>query len=97
MTTSFVWIVVSDFTGSFARWGNAPPTALDWIGQSIVLNHQVSVSLCVSCGCLNNQVQGVKRGRWHLTIKNYRSTLGNVPGFQVLAERSLSALTMDGQ
>ncbi|KAF9247071.1 hypothetical protein BU15DRAFT_84635 [Melanogaster broomeanus] len=37
---------------------------------------------------------GQNRGRWSLSIRSYRSTLGSIPGFPVHAERSMYALTM---
>ena len=36
------------------------------------------------------------RSKWNLSVKSYRSTLGTIPGFQVHAERSIIALTMNG-
>ncbi|KAH7929475.1 hypothetical protein BV22DRAFT_1080989 [Leucogyrophana mollusca] len=37
---------------------------------------------------------GQLRGRWHLSVRSYRSTLGTIPGLQVHSERSMCALTM---
>jgi len=38
--------------------------------------------------------QGQHRGKWLLSVKSFRSTLGSTPGFQVAAERTMCALTM---
>ncbi|KAH7914329.1 hypothetical protein BJ138DRAFT_1209365 [Hygrophoropsis aurantiaca] len=38
---------------------------------------------------------GQPRGRWHLSVRSYRSTLGTIPGLQVHSERSMCALTMN--
>jgi len=35
------------------------------------------------------------RGKWHLSVKSYRSGLGQVPGFPVPSERNMYALTLD--
>ena len=35
------------------------------------------------------------RGRWQLTVRSYRSTLGTIPGIHVPSERSLCSLTMN--
>ncbi|CAK5263042.1 unnamed protein product [Mycena citricolor] len=38
---------------------------------------------------------GQYRGPWNLQVRSYRSTLGQIPGVQLLAERTMCALTMD--
>ncbi|KAG1833169.1 uncharacterized protein F5147DRAFT_726871 [Suillus discolor] len=38
---------------------------------------------------------GQLRGRWFLSVKSYRSTLGSIPGLQVHSERSMCTLTMN--
>ncbi|KAI6119318.1 hypothetical protein EDD16DRAFT_1692643 [Pisolithus croceorrhizus] len=38
---------------------------------------------------------GLKRGRWNLSVRSYRSTFGSIPGLQVPSERSICALTMN--
>ncbi|ESK96028.1 hypothetical protein Moror_7373 [Moniliophthora roreri MCA 2997] len=38
---------------------------------------------------------GVYRGKWYLTVKSFRSALGQIPGFQIPAERVMCALTMN--
>ncbi|KAF9567306.1 hypothetical protein CPC08DRAFT_703216 [Agrocybe pediades] len=35
------------------------------------------------------------RGRWQLSVKSYRSMLGQIPGCQVPSERNMYALTLD--
>ncbi|KAI0698592.1 hypothetical protein BC835DRAFT_1333975 [Cytidiella melzeri] len=39
--------------------------------------------------------QGVSRGKWHLSVKSYRSQLQSIPGLQIHAERTMCALTMN--
>ncbi|KAI0365252.1 hypothetical protein BV20DRAFT_1039017 [Pilatotrama ljubarskyi] len=39
--------------------------------------------------------QGQYKGKWSLSIRSYRSTLSSIPGYQVHAERSMCALTMN--
>ncbi|EIW64668.1 uncharacterized protein TRAVEDRAFT_33429 [Trametes versicolor FP-101664 SS1] len=39
--------------------------------------------------------QGQYKGKWSLSIRSYRSTLSSIPGYQVLAERSMCTLTMN--
>ncbi|EIW76127.1 hypothetical protein CONPUDRAFT_92847 [Coniophora puteana RWD-64-598 SS2] len=39
--------------------------------------------------------QGQIRGRWSLSIRSYRSTLGLIPGIHLQSERSMHALTMN--
>ncbi|EMD40723.1 hypothetical protein CERSUDRAFT_103100 [Gelatoporia subvermispora B] len=39
--------------------------------------------------------QGHYVGKWQLSVKSFRSTLGSTPGFQVPAERSMCTLTMN--
>ncbi|OCH94094.1 hypothetical protein OBBRIDRAFT_817438 [Obba rivulosa] len=39
--------------------------------------------------------QGHLIGKWQLSVKSFRSTLGSTPGFQVPAERSMCTLTMN--
>ncbi|KAI0756985.1 hypothetical protein C8Q80DRAFT_1349282 [Daedaleopsis nitida] len=39
--------------------------------------------------------QGQYKGKWHLSMKSFRSTLGPIPGYQVSVERSMCTLTMD--
>ncbi|KAF8076417.1 hypothetical protein FPV67DRAFT_1558895 [Lyophyllum atratum] len=38
---------------------------------------------------------GIYRGQWKLSVKSYRSTLGQIPNFHVPSERTMCALTMD--
>ncbi|KAF9457010.1 hypothetical protein BDZ94DRAFT_1228641 [Collybia nuda] len=38
---------------------------------------------------------GQYKGPWHLSVKSYRSTLGQIPGFPASSERTMCALTMD--
>ncbi|KIK06680.1 hypothetical protein K443DRAFT_129622 [Laccaria amethystina LaAM-08-1] len=38
---------------------------------------------------------GLYKGKWHLSVRSYRSTLGKVPGFHVPSERTMCALTMN--
>ncbi|EGO01931.1 hypothetical protein SERLA73DRAFT_71091 [Serpula lacrymans var. lacrymans S7.3] len=38
---------------------------------------------------------GQFKGRWNLSVRSYRSTLGSIPGLQVHSERSMCALTMN--
>ncbi|RDB22501.1 hypothetical protein Hypma_010150 [Hypsizygus marmoreus] len=38
---------------------------------------------------------GQYRGKWNLSVRSYRSTLGQIPGFQIPSERTMCALTMD--
>ena len=40
--------------------------------------------------------QGTYKGKWQISMKSFRSTLGSVPGFQVPVERSICTLTVDG-
>ena len=87
--------VFLNFFRRLARWVNAPTTGLDFITQVIQRNHQVGqvrVVIALDANCVE---QGVRRGRWHLSVKSYRSTLCAVPG-NVRAERNLCALTMNG-
>ncbi|KAF8974525.1 hypothetical protein BDZ97DRAFT_1773993 [Flammula alnicola] len=35
------------------------------------------------------------RGKWYLSVKSYRSQLGQIPGYQIPAERNMYALTLD--
>ncbi|KAF8205014.1 hypothetical protein BJ912DRAFT_940012 [Pholiota molesta] len=35
------------------------------------------------------------RGKWYLSVKSYRSQLGEIPGYQVPTERNMYALTLD--
>lgn len=44
---------------------------------------------------LNQNPQGIYRGPWKLSVKSYRSTLSQIPTIQLLAERTMCALTMD--
>ncbi|EPQ59266.1 hypothetical protein GLOTRDRAFT_114006 [Gloeophyllum trabeum ATCC 11539] len=44
---------------------------------------------------IQHNYAGVVIGKWQLSIRSYRSTLGTIPGFQIPAERSMAALTMD--
>ncbi|KAI9063068.1 hypothetical protein FKP32DRAFT_1676960 [Trametes sanguinea] len=39
--------------------------------------------------------QGQYNGKWSISIRSYRSTLSSIPGYQVPAERSMCALTMN--
>ncbi|KAL7285313.1 hypothetical protein ACG7TL_000408 [Trametes sanguinea] len=39
--------------------------------------------------------QGQYKGKWSISIRSYRSTLSSIPGYQVPAERSMCALTMN--
>lgn len=39
--------------------------------------------------------QGIVRGKWNISVKSFRSTLGSIPGFQVHSERTMCALTMN--
>ncbi|TFK89958.1 hypothetical protein K466DRAFT_584143 [Polyporus arcularius HHB13444] len=39
--------------------------------------------------------QGTYKGKWQISMKSFRSTLGSVPGFQVPVERSMCTLTVD--
>jgi hypothetical protein len=39
--------------------------------------------------------QGSYKGKWHLSVKSYRSTIGQIPSIQLQAERNICALTMD--
>ncbi|KAH9951575.1 hypothetical protein B0H21DRAFT_716622 [Amylocystis lapponica] len=39
--------------------------------------------------------QGVYRGKWQMSVKSYRSTLGSAPGFHVPAERSMWTVAMN--
>ncbi|GJE84839.1 hypothetical protein PsYK624_009150 [Phanerochaete sordida] len=39
--------------------------------------------------------QGAIRGKWNISVKSFRSTLGSIPGFQVHSERIMYALTMN--
>ncbi|KAJ8086672.1 hypothetical protein PM082_005495 [Marasmius tenuissimus] len=38
---------------------------------------------------------GEYRGKWFLSVKSFRSTLGQIPGFQIPSERIICALTMN--
>ncbi|GLB33838.1 putative alpha-ketoacid dehydrogenase kinase [Lyophyllum shimeji] len=38
---------------------------------------------------------GVYRGPWRLSVKSYRSTLGQIPNFHIPSERTMCALTMN--
>ncbi|KAK7049498.1 hypothetical protein VNI00_005529 [Paramarasmius palmivorus] len=38
---------------------------------------------------------GVYRGKWYLTVKSFRSQLGQIPGLQIPAERVMCTLTMN--
>ncbi|KIL70032.1 hypothetical protein M378DRAFT_156091 [Amanita muscaria Koide BX008] len=38
---------------------------------------------------------GEYRGKWMLSVRSYRSTLGQSPGSQITSERTMCALTMD--
>ncbi|TFK43503.1 hypothetical protein BDQ12DRAFT_675081 [Crucibulum laeve] len=38
---------------------------------------------------------GQYRGKWHLSVRSYRSALAQIVGFQVPAERTMCTLTMD--
>lgn len=40
-------------------------------------------------------LEGQYKGSWHLSVRSYRSTLGQAPGFQIPSERTMCALTMD--
>jgi hypothetical protein len=42
---------------------------------------------------LNHNAQ--YRGKWHISLKSYRSMLGQIPGCQIPCERNMYALTMD--
>ncbi|KAF8165318.1 hypothetical protein B0H34DRAFT_688720 [Crassisporium funariophilum] len=35
------------------------------------------------------------QGKWHISVKSYRSMLGQIPGIQIACERNMYALTMD--
>jgi len=48
----------------------------------------------ISQNILRNH-QGQYRGKWHLSVKSYRSTLGNTPDFHIVSERNMCTLTMD--
>ncbi|CAA7259791.1 unnamed protein product [Cyclocybe aegerita] len=37
----------------------------------------------------------IPRGKWHISLKSYRSMLGQTPGYQVPVERTMYALTME--
>jgi hypothetical protein len=39
-------------------------------------------------------LEGQYKGIWHLSVRSYRSTLGQTPGFQIPSERTMCALTM---
>ncbi|KJA30236.1 hypothetical protein HYPSUDRAFT_61086 [Hypholoma sublateritium FD-334 SS-4] len=47
------------------------------------------------CDNLMLNHNGQPRGKWNLSVKSYRSQLGQIPGFQTTAERSMYALTLD--
>ena len=76
-----------------ARWINAPTTGLELISENIVRNHQVCYCFEVHSRQLNNK-QGQPRGKWQLSVRSFRSTLGVNTGLQVPAERSMCALSM---
>lgn len=38
---------------------------------------------------------GQQKGKWYLSVKSYRSTLGQIPGMQLPVERTMCALTMN--
>lgn len=40
-------------------------------------------------------LQGHFRGRWRLSVKSWRSTLGEIPGLDLPSERTMSTLTMN--
>lgn len=42
-----------------------------------------------------NHAQAQPLGKWYLSIKSYRSTLGQTPGAHIASERNMYALTMD--
>ncbi|KAF9268009.1 hypothetical protein L218DRAFT_918195 [Marasmius fiardii PR-910] len=48
----------------------------------------------ISDNILRNH-NGAYRGKWYLTVKSFRSTLGQIPGFTIPSERIICALTMN--
>ncbi|KAJ6515866.1 hypothetical protein C8R45DRAFT_957865 [Mycena sanguinolenta] len=44
---------------------------------------------------ISSNHNGVYKGPWNLSVRSYRSTLSQIPGFQLPSERTMCAITMD--
>lgn len=69
------------------------------VTENLHINHNVCPFYCLN-SALNNIVfinfeKAQYRGKWHLSVKSYRSMLGQIPNSNIAAERNMYALTLD--